>query len=81
MEERELSGNIQRALNELPCAFRSVLKLVDVYEFDYAKATRALSVPIGTIKSRLARARLQMQEKFRGKVGYSVNHGDLATQT
>ena len=31
---------------------------------DYEEAARALNVPLGTIKSRLARARLQMQEKL-----------------
>ncbi|MEW6406759.1 MAG: sigma factor-like helix-turn-helix DNA-binding protein, partial [Chloroflexota bacterium] len=35
------------------------------YEMDYAEAAEVLRVPIGTLKSRLARARLQMKEKLR----------------
>jgi RNA polymerase sigma-70 factor (ECF subfamily) len=41
-----------------------VITLIDINEFDYAEAAQALRVPIGTVKSRLARARLQMQLKF-----------------
>ena len=39
---------------------------IDVHELDYAEAAEALKVPIGTVKSRLARARLQMQKRLRG---------------
>ncbi len=52
-------------LDELPAVYRSVLTLVDLYEMDYEEAARALNVPLGTVKSRLARARLQMQEKLK----------------
>jgi RNA polymerase sigma-70 factor (ECF subfamily) len=53
-------------LDELPVAYRGVITLIDLYEMDYAEAAESLHVPIGTIKSRLARARIQMQEKLRG---------------
>ena len=53
-------------LDELPVAYRSVITLVDLNEMDYAEAAESLHVPIGTIKSRLARSRMQMQEKLRG---------------
>lgn len=65
VEQNELHTNIQNALNTLPDAFRSVITLIDVQDFDYAEAAQALNVPIGTVKSRLARARLQMQEKLK----------------
>jgi RNA polymerase sigma-70 factor, ECF subfamily len=64
VEESETTREIYRKLNELPAAYRSVLTLVDLYEMDYEEAARVLNVPLGTIKSRLARARLQMQEKL-----------------
>ena len=57
-------------MDELPEVYRSVLTLIDLYELDYSEAAQALKVPIGTIKSRLARARLQMQEKLRNRVHY-----------
>jgi RNA polymerase sigma-70 factor (ECF subfamily) len=67
-------------LDELPEVFRSVITLIDIHGLDYMEAARALNVPIGTVKSRLARARLQMQMKlqdaFEGPVdirGSSIN--------
>jgi RNA polymerase sigma-70 factor, ECF subfamily len=65
VEQKESSENLYQLLDELPDVFRTVLTLVDIYELDYAEAASALNVPIGTVKSRLARARLQMSEKLR----------------
>jgi len=65
VEQHELSTQIYKALDELPEAFRSVLTLIDVNEMDYTEAAQALNIPLGTVKSRLARARLQMQEKLK----------------
>ena len=71
VEQKELSDDIYRLLDELPDVYRSVLTLVDLYELDYTEAAQALKIPLGTVKSRLARARLQMQEKLKQRV-----HGD-----
>jgi RNA polymerase sigma-70 factor (ECF subfamily) len=64
VEQHEEAKRLYQMLDELPEAYRSVLTLIDLYELDYAEAARALKVPIGTVKSRLARARMQMQEKL-----------------
>jgi RNA polymerase sigma-70 factor (ECF subfamily) len=66
VEQTEFSIALYRLLNELPEVFRSVITLIDLYELEYAEAAQALNVPIGTIKSRLARARLQMKQKLNG---------------
>ena len=68
VERNETARELYRKLDELPATFRSVLTLVDLDGMDYEEAARALGVPLGTIKSRLARARLQMQEKLKNKV-------------
>jgi RNA polymerase sigma-70 factor (ECF subfamily) len=68
VEQHELSRNIYKTLDELPEVFRSVLTLIDVNELDYTEAAEVLGVPIGTVKSRLARARMQMKNKLRGSV-------------
>jgi RNA polymerase sigma-70 factor (ECF subfamily) len=68
VEQNQLSEDIYRLMQELPEAYRSVLTLVDVYELDYLEAAQALNIPLGTVKSRLARARLQMQGKLKQKV-------------
>ena len=64
VEAHELSRQIYQALDELPEAFRSILTLIDVNGMDYTEAAEVLGVPLGTVKSRLARARLQMQGKL-----------------
>lgn len=68
VEQHELSRNIYKTLDELPEVFRSVLTLIDVNELEYTEAAEVLGVPIGTVKSRLARARMQMKDKFRGNM-------------
>ena len=55
LERDELSRTIQGLLDELPESYRNVINLIDRYELDYKEAAEALGVPIGTIKSRLAR--------------------------
>lgn len=72
MEDDEQVQFIHRAMNELQGVYRTVLTLVDLQDFDYEEAARALNVPVGTVKSRLARARMQMKEKL----GNSLNHLD-----
>ena len=71
VEQNEFSKDIYEVLDELPAAYRSVLMLVDVHELDYMEAAEALKIPIGTVKSRLARARLKMQERLKGSIAYS----------
>src|SRR5258706_12493953 len=49
--------DILAALDRIPAEFRSVVLLVDVEEFAYKEAAEILSVPIGTVMSRLSRGR------------------------
>jgi RNA polymerase sigma-70 factor (ECF subfamily) len=64
IEANEFSNSLYRMISELPSAYRNVLTLVDVQELDYSEAAEVLSIPIGTVKSRLARARDQMRKKL-----------------
>src|SRR5258708_4661035 len=50
-------SEILTALDQLPVQFRAVLLLVDVEEFSYKEAGEILEVPLGTVMSRLSRAR------------------------
>jgi RNA polymerase sigma-70 factor (ECF subfamily) len=52
---------ILRALDSLPPDFREVMVLSDVEGFPYAEISQALDIPVGTVKSRLFRARRLMQ--------------------
>lgn len=58
----ELDDVIQNCLNDLPDEFRAVVVLVDVQGMDYSDAAKIARTPLGTIKSRLARARLRLRE-------------------
>lgn len=62
----ELDNAIQRSLSQLTPAYREVLILVDIEGLSYEEASIAARVPVGTVKSRLARARLQMRSTLQG---------------
>lgn len=56
-----LREDMDRALDALPDVFRIAIVLVDVQGYSYSEAAELLGVPIGTVRSRLARARSQLQ--------------------
>ena len=57
-------GDILMALDRIPTEFRSVVLLVDVEEFSYKEAAEILSVPSGTVMSRLSRGRKLLREQL-----------------
>jgi RNA polymerase sigma-70 factor (ECF subfamily) len=61
VETRELGDAIQVALQRLDLKYRAVTALVDVEGFSYEEAADILKIPVGTVKSRLARARLALR--------------------
>jgi RNA polymerase sigma-70 factor (ECF subfamily) len=62
----ELQNAIQHCLDKLPDDFRSAVVMVDVQGLDYSEAADSIGTPIGTIKSRLARARLRLRDCLNG---------------
>ena len=63
-ESSELESAIQKSLDKLPPIYRLMLVLVDIEGLSYEEAASAAGIPVGTVKSRLARARLQMQRSL-----------------
>lgn len=61
-EQAELEHAIQHCLDGLPIDYRSVVVLADIQGLDYNEVASSLRKPLGTIKSRLARARLRLRE-------------------
>jgi RNA polymerase sigma-70 factor (ECF subfamily) len=55
-----LDASLRSALDRLPEAFRAAVWLRDVEDFSYAEIARMLSVPIGTVMSRISRGRRQL---------------------
>jgi RNA polymerase sigma-70 factor, ECF subfamily len=63
-EKDEFLQTLYHRIDEMPAVYRTVITLVDLNGLDYDEAAQALGVPIGTVKSRLARARLQIKEEL-----------------
>jgi RNA polymerase sigma-70 factor (ECF subfamily) len=62
LEQQELEHAIQHCLDGLPAEFRSAVILADIEGLDYEEISRAAGIPLGTIKSRLARARFKLRD-------------------
>jgi RNA polymerase sigma-70 factor, ECF subfamily len=65
-EADEVEHAIQHCLNNLPVEFKTVVVMADIQGMDYSEVAIAIHVPLGTIKSRLARARLRLRECLQG---------------
>jgi len=64
-EYAELEHAIQHCIESLPPEFRAVVVMADLQGLDYTEVAAAVQVPLGTIKSRLARARLKLRDCLR----------------
>lgn len=58
----QLAGQVRAAIGRLPVGQREVLSLVDLEECTYAEVAQILAIPIGTVMSRLCRARAALRE-------------------
>lgn len=65
-EADEVEHAIQHCLENLPTDFRTVVVLADIQGMDYVEVAASVRAPLGTIKSRLARARLRLRECLQG---------------
>ena len=74
----DLAPAIRRAIDGLEPLFRDVVQLVDVQELRYEEAADALGVPVGTVRSRLYRARRMLQEAL---VDYAIDANYLSVGT
>jgi RNA polymerase sigma-70 factor (ECF subfamily) len=63
--DRSRLDAVRVAIEQLPMIFREVILLCDVEEASYREISEALSIPIGTVMSRLARARKAVRESLR----------------
>ena len=55
---------IRNAMNALPVDFREILELRVVRQLPYEQIAQIMDLPVGTVKSRLARARLQLKKRL-----------------
>jgi len=61
-EQTELRGVLERVLAELPEEWRMVVLLSDVHGMSYEEVAEAVDAPLGTVKSRLSRARARLRQ-------------------
>lgn len=79
LPERITDEELLAALAEVPQDYRAVVLLIDVEEFSYKEAAGILDVPIGTVMSRLSRARKLLREKLAG-VAQSYGIGRISQE-
>jgi RNA polymerase sigma-70 factor (ECF subfamily) len=77
---RSLVGDeITNALNSLPVDFKTVIILCDIEEFSYEEIAKITDIPVGTVRSRLHRARKLLKEKlavYARNMGYAVDNNE-----
>ena len=65
-EDTSVSGKIlEKCLDELDNEFKNIIILRDIQELSYDEISKILEIPIGTIKSRINRGRIQLSEKMK----------------
>lgn len=68
---------IQKAIDKLPAKFKEVILLRDVQGFAYEEIGQILNIPLGTVKSRVNRGRLKLQEDLKFLMDKETPEGDL----
>ncbi len=63
-ERKELEARIQKGLNQLEAEAAVIIILHDLQELPYEEVGRILKIPLGTVKSRLHRARMALKDKL-----------------
>lgn len=69
LEKREEAEQVVAALGRLDAEYRAVLVMRDVEGFDYQQMADVLGLPLGTLKSRLFRARLALRDELKAYLG------------
>ena len=71
-QRSEAARELRRAVEELPEPFRVVLVLCDLQQLSYQECADTLDLPLGTVRSRLSRARGYLEERLRKHRGGAV---------
>lgn len=60
-----IGDEITKAINDMPADYRLIILLCDLEDFTYEEISKVIDVPIGTVRSRLHRARNMLKERLR----------------
>ena len=77
-ESVETSSRVRQAISTLPENYREVVVLCELEEMNYDEAATALDCPVGTVRSRLHRARALLLEKLREAQRPAVRRASVA---
>jgi RNA polymerase sigma-70 factor, ECF subfamily len=80
LDDAEQLENVHAAIAGLRRGERDVLALCVWSGLDYAEAAEALGVPVGTVRSRLSRARRKLQNKLRNQTSRNREPGEAGEQ-
>ena len=67
LNRRETVEAVRQAISSLPAAYKEVIGLCDLEELDYSSAASILACPVGTVRSRLHRARQVLALKLQAR--------------
>jgi RNA polymerase sigma-70 factor (ECF subfamily) len=79
--ERANRELLQSAIDSLPVYFREILLLCEVEEMSYQEIAETLSIPVGTVMSRLSRARKMLRDRLRPQVQVGAGTAAIAKGT
>jgi RNA polymerase sigma-70 factor (ECF subfamily) len=78
LSQKLLVFEIREALDSMPVLWREVIVMRDVEELSYSQIVSVLGCPIGTVMSRLARARSALKRVLTGRVPVSSHRSKEA---
>ena len=67
LSSQNFEKSVQRALAELPDDFKTIIILRDIQELSYDEISKIVDVPLGTVKSRINRGRVKLQQLLKKK--------------
>lgn len=77
LEQQDLVSRVRRALAGLPFEQRQIIALIDLEGFSYSQVADILQVPMGTIMSRLCRARRQLKQRLHEQAALVQHHTNV----
>jgi len=79
LQQQEIITQVRKAVSSLAMGQRQVITLVDLEGFSYDEVASILSIPIGTVMSRLSRARISLKEKLMKKSNTNIKNSSISS--
>lgn len=80
VETSDLHNKLEYAMNMLPSIYRTAISLIDLQELHYKEAASIIGISMGTVKSRLARGRMQLRRILMDIDPQYVSKADFANR-